>query len=160
MKLETITPFVDAAIEVSEKLTGKPAVRGDLSVMQDLVTMCPLNIVSGISGSIRGIIMFGLPRDTAMNLAEIILHKSFRVLDMTVSDALVGLGQQFLESSSSALTTSGLEVELTPAKIIRGVSVSIPTNGVPILVVPLQFEEIGTIYVKLSVKEAQAKLAA
>jgi len=95
-----------------------------------------------------------------MNLAEIILNKSLRVLDMTVSDALVGLGQKFLESSSSALTTTDLEVELTPAKIIRGVSVGIPTNGVPILVVPLQFEDIGTIYVKLSVKEAQAQLAA
>ena len=70
------------------------------------------------------------------------------------------LGQKILECSSSALTATGLEVGLTPAKIIRGVSVSIPTDGVPILVVPLQFEEIGTIYVKLSVKEAQAKIAA
>ena len=160
MKLETIAPFVEAALEVTEKLTGKPVIRGELSVMQDLVTRCPINIVSDVSGSIRGIVMFGLPRDTAMSLAEIILNRSLRVVDMSVSDALVGLGQKILESSSSALTSTGLEVELTPAKIIRGVSVGVPTEGVPILVVPLQFEEIGTIYVKLSVKEAQAKLAA
>jgi len=79
---------------------------------------------------------------------------------MTVSDALVGLGQKFLESSSSALTSTGLEVELTPASIIRGISVGVPTEGVSILVVPLQFEDIGTIYVNLSVREAQVKQAA
>jgi chemotaxis protein CheX len=160
MKIETIAPFVESAAEIVEKLTGKPAVRGELSVMQDLVTRCPVNIVSGVSGTAHGMVLFGLTRDTAMNLAEIILNKSLRVLDASVSEAIVGLGQKILENSSKNLTSTGIEFSVTPADLIRGVGVCVPTGGHPVLVVPLHFEDIGTIYVKLSVKQVQVQQVA
>jgi chemotaxis protein CheX len=160
MKLLNLAPFVDAAAEVCEQITEKTAVRGELSVVQDLVTNCPVNIACGISGDIEGIALFGLTRDAAINIASKMLNRPLRVFDQMVSAALMDLGERLLEKSSCALTQHGTNFKLTPATLIRGMSICVPTNGQPTVIVPLQFENIATIYVKLSVREKQASQAA
>jgi CheY-specific phosphatase CheX len=160
MKLTNIAPFIDAAVKVCEEVSAKPAVKGDLSVTQNLVTSCPVNIISVVSGDINGVAMIGIPREAALKLAELVLKKSLRVFDQMVSGAILDLGQQVFDQSSKTLNGLGINFVLTPTALIRGTSISVPTNDQPIIVVPLHFEDIGTIYLNLSVEETQAAQAA
>lgn len=160
MKLLNIAPFIDATAEVCEEVTGKIAIKGELSVKHNLVTTCPVNIISGVSGDIEGIAMIGIPREAALKFAEHLLKRSLRVFDQMVSGALVDLGERIFEQSSVTLKNLGLNFVLTPPALIRGTSICVSTNDEPIIVVPFHFEEIGIIYVNLSVKEKQASQAA
>ncbi len=160
MKAEFIVPFVDAAASVGEEITGLHPTRGELELKHELVTSLPINFLCSIRGDIEGIAMFGLSRELAMKFAETILNQKLRVFDQTVSAAIVGMGANICESFMASLTNQGLSVTLSHSAMFRGTHVTVPTSGVPILVVPVQFEGFGTLRVNVSVQEKPSEVAA
>ena len=95
-----------------------------------------------------------------MKFAASMLNREIRVFDQSVSAALVDLGNMIYKISSEALAGQGIKFKLTPSNLVRGINISVPTFGVPTLIVPLQFEGVGTIIVKLSVREQKLGVAA
>jgi chemotaxis protein CheX len=160
MKASNIAPFVDAVAQVGERLFSCVPTRGELSVTMDLVTNYPINILTGLTGDIEGVVLFGLNRESALGIAEVILNKKLRVFDQSVSFALVKFGEMILDRDTLALDKLGVDFELLPPAIVRGVGIGVPTNNQPTLIVPLHFEKLGSICVKLSVVEKQFGQAA
>ena len=160
MKAEFIVPFVEAASSICGQLTGNHPVRGEFSVRPELITKLPVNILCGITGDIEGFALFGLSKETAMTLARLLLNVDLRVFDLSVSDALIGLGDEISEQSSKSLSSKGVKLGSTPAALIRGTCVNVPTFGLPIISVALTIEEVGVIDVMLSVQLAKAADAA
>ena len=152
MDISHIGPLLDSVAKVGRDITSITPSRGELSVTQELFTQCPINIVSGISGDLEGIAMIGFSRESAFAFAEHELKRPIRVFDNAVSTVLINFGEQILEACSTSLKSTINQFSFTPAALIRGTGILIPTNGQPTLVVPLHFEKFGTIYVKLNVK--------
>ena len=152
MKADFMIPFVEATSSICEEISGKSVSRGELSVQKDLVTTVPINIVCGISGEIEGIALLGLSKETAMKIASLMIGSDLRVFDNAVSAVLVELGNRIVEASTDALSQMGFQFRLTPSVLVRGMSISISTNDTPALIVPLNFANIGTVEVKLSVR--------
>lgn len=160
MKVSYIAPFVEAVAQVGERLFDQVPTRGELSVVKDLSTTFPINILTGLTGDIEGVVLFGFTRESALAIAETILDKKLRVFDQSVSAALVKFGEMILDRDTLALGKTGVEFELLPPAIVRGVGIGVPTNNQPTLIIPLHFETIGSIWVKLSVIEKLSNRAA
>jgi chemotaxis protein CheX len=160
MKISTIAPLVEAVAQVGERLLLRVPNRGELSVTPQLVTNYPINIVTGIVGDIEGVVLFGLTRESALAVAEAILEKHLRVVDQSVSIALKQFGEMILSQDLSALRDSGVDFQLIPPAIIRGTGINVPTNDSPTLIIPLHFEGVGPICVKVSIFEKSAQAVA
>ena len=157
MKAEFIIPFIEAATAVGEQIMGAHPSRGELSMNYELVTTEPINILCGVSGAIEGIALFGLSRETAMKIGERMLDTKLRVLDQTVSGAILEFGEKLEKAFSPRLSKLGYAFELIPVALVRGMYLPVPTLGSPILGVPLHFEGFGAITVHVSLDIAAEK---
>ena len=157
MKAEFIIPFIDATTAVGEEIMGAHPSRGELSMNYELVTTEPINILCGVSGAIEGLALFGLSRETAMKIGERMLDTKLRVLDQTVSGAILEFGERLERAFTPLLSKLGHTFELTPVALVRGMHLPVPTMGAPILGVPLHFEGFGTIMVHVSLEIASEK---
>ena len=152
MKADFIIPFVEATSSICGEITGKPPTRGELAVRKELYTTQPINILCGITGDVQGIAMLGLSKETAMTFARDMLGTDVRVFDHTVGAAMIELGNKVSHQSSAVLLSSGVRLEVTSAVLVRGMNINVPNFGAPILIIPLQFGEVGVVDVKLSAR--------
>ena len=160
MKVDFIIPFVEAASSVCQEIAGVPPTRGELAVRKELYTTQPINIVCGVTGDVQGVAMLGFSKETAMIFARNLLHTDLRVFDQSVASALLDLGNKVSRQSSESLFNSGVQIKLTDAVLVRGMNINVPTFGSPILIVPLQFDEVGVLDVKLCARSIAQVVAA
>jgi chemotaxis protein CheX len=160
MKAEFITPFVDAAASVADVMMGQKPERGAIGVKAEFFAALPINILCGFNGDLEGIVMYSMSKDTALNIAGLMLGDRPNVFNQLVASALSELGNMITGNSSSNFSGQGIVCNITPPTLVRGQTVKISTNNQPTIVIPLVFKDLGTIEVNVSLRETKLSLAA
>lgn len=155
MKVEYISPFVEAARSCFETLIGQNPARGALSARPQLFTTQQINIVCGITGPVEGLVIYGMTIVTADRIASKMIGAPVVTFDNLAASAIAELGNMVSGNAASLLAASGYAVDITPPTIIRGQNVKITTLSIPALVIPLELPEIGTFEVNVSLQERQ-----
>jgi chemotaxis protein CheX len=158
MKVEYIAPFAEAASAVAEMMMGCKPTRGKLSAKPELFTALPVNILCGVNGDLEGLVLYGMSKDTALAVAELMLGEKPKVFDQLVASAISELGNMITGNSSSMFSSQGILCNITPPTLIRGNSIRISTFNTPTLVIPLLFEGIGSIDVNVSLRQTKIEL--
>lgn len=157
MKVEFVTPFVQAAISVLGQIVGAAPERGPLSARPQVYTTQQLNVVCGITGSIEGNVIYGMPIITADRIASKMLGQPIVTFDALAASAISELGNMISGNSATIIASQGRTVDITPPTIVKGSNVKITSVNVPALMIPLRLEGIGEIELNVSVREAEPR---
>ena len=158
MKAEYVSPFAEAARKCFETLIGTTAERGALSARPQLFTTQQINIVCGITGTVEGLVIYGMSKVTADKIASRMIGAPVVTFDGLAASAIAELGNMISGNAASILAGAGYAVDITPPTIIRGTNVKVTTLSVPALVIPMELPEIGSFEVNVSLRERIAAM--
>lgn len=157
MKVEFINPFITAAINVLDQLVGGEIEHGQLAVRTAIFTTQQVSIAVGVSGQVKGQVIYGLSQVTATKIASAMMGQTTVAFDEMVASAVSELGNMISGNAATLLSDSGFECDITPPTLIRGINVEIGTQT-PALVV-LLYTRCGKIDINVALTEVEAPVA-
>lgn len=155
MKVQYVSPFAEAAVNVCQMVLGTTPERGQLAARPQLFTSEQVNIVCGIVGNVEGLVLYGLSGSTALRIASAMVGQKMVIFDQLAASAIAELGNMISGNSASLLAQQGIKCDITPPTLIRGTKVKISTLDIPALVVPLKLGDLGSLEVNISLQERQ-----
>ena len=159
MKVEYVSPFAEASINVVQMLLNIRPERGTLSARPQIFTTQLINIVCGITGDIAGLVIYGMSMVTADKIASRMIGAPVVTFDGLAASAIAELGNMISGNSLSLLSSEGFSCDITPPTIIRGSNVKITTLNVPALVIPMMLPELGELEINVSLQERVRRAA-
>lgn len=153
MKVEYVSPFAEAAVNVFTTLINCAPERGSLSARPQMFTSQQINIVCGITGQIEGLVIYGMSMITADKIASKMIGAPVVTFDQLAASAIAELGNMISGHSAALLMSQGFTCDITPPTIIRGTNVSVTTLDIPALVIPMNLPEIGAFEINVSLQE-------
>ena len=158
MKAEFIDPFVSAAYNVFEAITGERPTRGQLSLRNSPFTTQQVTILAGVNGEIEGTGIYGMSTETAQGIAGAMMCAEIDALDEMAWSALAELGNMITGNATTLLSQKGYDVDITPPSVIRGSNVEISTR-VASIVVPVN-TKYGLVEISCALMEKTMSKAA
>ncbi len=159
MKIEYVSPFIEASIQAMQDLVHATPQRGKLSARPQVFTTQQVNIVCGITGDIEGQIMYGMSIISADKIASVMLGSTVITFDQVAATAIADLGTKMAQHSTERLLEQGFHCQITPPTIVKGSNVKISTLDIPALVIPLTLPGIGEMEINLSIQASARKIA-
>jgi chemotaxis protein CheX len=106
-----------------------------------------------ITGSVAGLIIYSMSKQTACNLAGKMIGEDVPELDALAQSAIAELANMITGQASIALEKNGYPSDMSPPVLLMGDGSSIATFDLTRLVVPLVIS-LGEIIIDIAVKEA------
>ncbi len=159
MKVEYVTPFVQAAMSVMQTLLNVTPERGQLSARPQVFTSQQVNIVCGITGEVEGQVIYGMSIIAADKIASLMLGTQVVTFDQLAASAIAELGNMISGNSMTLLAGQGYTCDITPPTIVKGSNVKISTLDIPALVIPMKLAGVGDFEINVSLQERRAKAA-
>lgn len=156
LKAEFINPFILATTEVLRQELGPIKIeKGPLGFMESYYTSSDVTVILGVTGTVQGIVMFGLGERTAKNIVARMLGQAVPVLDKMVESAIAEMGNVITGIASTELYKAGYPCTLTPPTIITGRGVMISTVNIKRIKIPLS-TEVGDMEVSVALQEVKS----
>ncbi|MCT4563008.1 MAG: chemotaxis protein CheX [Maledivibacter sp.] len=153
MKAEYINPFIQASKEILTQMThmnfqvGKPTLKSSPFDANDII------ILIGITGDIKGQAILSLDEAMALNVVSKMMGgMEITMLDDISKSALSELGNMILGNSATLLFNSGIKVDITPPTLMIGNNLSVSSNQMEVISVPLIADE-SVIELNIFIKE-------
>lgn len=159
MRSEYVSPFAQAGSAAVKNILGVEASRGALSVHPVAKTTQQLNIVFRISGSIEGLVIYGMSMITADRIAGRMIGSPVVTFDQVAASALSELGNMISGAAATMLAAQGYPSVITPPSIIRGTNVRIGPNDLKTLIIPFNLPGLGTLEVNAALRECRQAAA-
>jgi chemotaxis protein CheX len=152
MKAIYINPFVSATFSVMEMVMGITPNKGALAMRPSTFTSQQCNVITGVTGTVEGQIIYGMSLITADKIASQMLGQPIRTFDALAASAISELGNMISGNASGQLAELGVVCDITPPAIIRGTNVKVSTLTIPALVVPIELP-VGVIELSVCLQE-------
>ncbi|HEX2950029.1 MAG TPA: chemotaxis protein CheX [Armatimonadota bacterium] len=153
MKVEFVNPFLQAGSDVLIQFVGGSAEYGQLAVRSAIFTSQELSIVVGVSGKIKGQVIYGMSTVTASKIAAAMMGTEVVTFDEMAMSAISELGNIISGNAMTLLSDAGFTCDITPPTIVRGLAVQIATHT-PALVVPL-ITACGNLDINVALQETE-----
>ncbi len=153
MNVKFLNPFLLAATEVIKKEVGSEATRGVLSLQKSALTTDDVTVLIHLVGQIYGVVMYGMPMQTSLNLVSKILGQEFKEFNSLAQSGVAELGNVISGAATVKFSEAGYQANISPPTVITGKNVQVSTLDFPRIVVPLQTQH-GDLIVHLALKEA------
>ena len=137
--------FVNPIIEATEYVVLS-ALRTGIKVGQVFVRTAPSNvggvgICLGITGKIRGQVVFSMKKSVACEIASKMMMQTVEELDEVSRSAVTELANMIMGRSAATLFEQGLKIDITPPAFLLGENLSyLGTSKVKTLCIPFIFE--------------------
>lgn len=152
MDEKVIHKFVGSAMKVlgSELgcgiTVGQPSVQGDYYVTKGVTALL------GVTGQLRGMVIFGISLEIALGLVSKMMGEEYAEMDEVAQSGIAELGNVVVGSSVTALADMGIECGITPPAVVIGKDTVICTPNIRRIVVPLK-TSIGEIEMQLALRD-------
>jgi chemotaxis protein CheX len=155
MKAEYINPFLVSTIAAFDTMLNCALTRGNPYIKNGSQPSHEVSGVIGLSGKAQGTVVFGLDREMALKVAEVMLQERPPEINGDVVDAIGELANIIAGRAKSQL--EHLELSLSLPSVITGKSHSIqfPTKVTPICI-PFD-SQWGPITVEVGLSDSHAK---
>jgi len=153
VKVGHVEPFVLAAMKVFEAELGASVTRGELALDRSGRTTNEITVLITISGEIEGTVLYGVEKAVANRIASALLGEPKVEFDEMSESAVAELGNIISGQAAIALERAGTFCTLSPPSVIVGTGTKLPSVEAPMLIVPIQVEEYGTVRIALSILE-------
>ncbi|NIK66845.1 MULTISPECIES: chemotaxis protein CheX [unclassified Paenibacillus] len=151
MKAEYINPFLEAATIVIEQVIQIRPSTGKLGLRNIELVENHIWIQIGINGQMNGDIVFGLSEQVALKMVSAMMGGfTISELDEIGRSAISELGNMISGNASTMLYNQGVNVDITPPRIILSASDESFSAG-QALTVPLIMDGIGQFDIQVLV---------
>ncbi len=159
MRVEFVTPFIDAAKEVLEAEIGGEVVRGNIRLQKSAYTTEDVTAIVGVTGQVSGMVLYSLSEETARAIVSRMMGQEFTEFDPLAQSGIGELGNVITGRASSLLAEGGFQSNIAPPALIIGRGTMVTTLDINRLVVPLK-TELGGIEIQVVLKENVQSLQA
>ncbi len=153
INVKFLNPFVEAAAEVLKVEVGATVTRGALSLQKSAMTTDDVTVLIHLVGQVYGVVMYGMPQSTGLNMVSRIMGQEFSTFDSLVQSGVAELGNVISGQATIKFSEAGYEANISPPTVISGKNVQISTLDFPRLVIPLT-TDLGDLTVHLALKES------
>ena len=151
MKVEYINPFVRAATEVLERELGRAVEQGTVYLHRSAYTSQEVTVLIGVTGQVRGIVLYCLSQQTACAIAAAILGQEVPEFDELAQSGIAEIGNVITGTASVYLAEAGFTSTITPPTLLIGQGTMVSTIDLPRLVIPI-LTELGTIEIHVALQ--------
>lgn len=156
LKAEFINPFIGAAYEIIKRVTEIEATKGELSLANSPVRGDEVNVVIGVTGDLKGQIIFCLSEATALVFASrMLMNLTTETFNELAKSAICEMANMILGRAVTSLSERGYFCTLTPPALLLGKNVVVSTQVLKFLVIPLE-TKYGPITINAALQEKQA----
>ncbi|HHY94289.1 MAG TPA: chemotaxis protein CheX [Firmicutes bacterium] len=151
MNVEFLNPFLVAIRDVLESELGEAPQIGSLATEQSSFTSDDVTVLVGVTGTVEGVVFYGMAEQTACRLAAAMMGTPVPMLDSLAESAIAELGNMIAGRASAGLEEAGFNSRLAPPSVIHGRGAIISTIEIRRLVVPVTTGK-GEIRVHLALR--------
>ena len=155
-RADILEPFVEAARDVLAQELGMEVTPGRLALATGAATTLDVTVVSGITGRLTGIAMYGMPATMALAVVEKMLGAPLAELDDMALSGVAELGNVITGHATTLLSGMGLYCDISPPMLLVGAGSRLSTASIQRLVIPLN-TEVGTMQAQVAIKVTGAK---
>ena len=156
MKVEFANIFIRSAIEVFQKETKITLSRQSLAKKNAPVPSLPVSIILGITGYLRGQVVYSLDENFAYNVAKAMLpNKLPAEIRKLTNSAVSEIANIITGQASIALAGEKMKIDLTPPAVFSGTGMSVDFLSIPTICLRM-ISEIGVIEINVALIEEEA----
>lgn len=149
MKAEYINPFLESARIVIEQVIQIRPSTGQLGIKDVKFVENYVWIQIGMSGQMKGDIVFGLSEDVALKIISAMMGGfTISEIDEIGSSAISELGNMISGNASTMLYNQGVKVDITPPRVLRSAQAA-GFVAQKALTIPLLMEGIGELDIQV-----------
>lgn len=152
MKAEYVNSFYGAAKDVFKLMLDLEVERGELSVVEGLAPSKDANINLGVTGDIKGNVLFSFTEEMTLEMVKIMAGMEMNEIDVFVSSALGEVANIIGGNAITNLSKYDYKCDITPPQIIIGEHKSISMVNKKALVIPMK-TEIGEFNISIFLPE-------
>ncbi len=152
MNGKVIERFVNSGRQVLSTELGTSVGVGQLSAQKDNYTTQDVTALVGVTGDLRGMVIFGLSISTALSLVSHMMGQEFQEMDAVAESGIAELGNVVVGSSVTSLAELGYHCGITPPAVILGSKTVISTPNMHRLVFPFHSPN-GVVEMQLALRE-------
>lgn len=154
MKAEYVNSFYKATLDVLKLMLDVDVKQGQLSVVEGLIPSKDANVILGVTGDLRGSILFSFPKDMTLEMVYIMSGMRMEEIDNFVSSALGEVANIIGGNALSNLSASNYTCDIVPPQILIGTYQSVSMANEKAVRIPL-ITEIGEFDITIYLKEAK-----
>lgn len=154
MKVEYINPFFQATNDVFSVMLSLQTKRGDLRAIEELVPVHKANVVIGVTGDMRGSLLYSFPEKMALEMVKIMSGMEMNKLDAFVTSALSEVANMISGNAVTYLAQNKLSCDISPPQVIVGSGGAMSMATEKAIVLPLQ-TDMGTFEISISLHGAK-----
>lgn len=120
MKAEYVNSFYKATQDVFGLMLDLEVEKDNLKVVEDMVSSKEANVVLGVTGNLKGTILFSFTKDMALEMVKIMSGMDMKEIDSFVSSALGEIANIIGGNALTILTSHDLICDIAPPQINIG----------------------------------------
>jgi chemotaxis protein CheX len=152
MKAEYINPFYLATKDVFQMMLDVETDMGKLAVVEDMIPGKEANVVLGVTGDLKGTILFSFPKEMILEMVRIMSGMDVDTVDHFVSSALGEVANIIGGNAVTKLTASKYICDIVPPQIFIGEYRSLSMASQQALLLPIT-TPIGEFDINIFLKE-------
>ncbi len=152
MKVEYVNSFYEATQDVFKLMLDLDIERGELEVVKGMVTSKEANVLLGITGDLKGSILFGFPKEMSLKMVRIMSGMEMKKIDNFVSSALGEVANIIGGNGLTNLTNYNTICDIVPPQVFIGEYKSLSMANETSLLLPLK-TDIGEFNINISLAE-------
>jgi chemotaxis protein CheX len=153
MRVQIVNRYVQSALDVIAKETGKPTKRGGLLLEGNPYTTEDVTAVIGISGSLTGSLYLSMAEPTALQMIGAIIGQEILELDDLGQSGIAELANVIAGTAGIGLAEEGIATSINPPLVLVGRGARLSTVEIQRLMVPLE-TAYGEIKLHVALREA------
>jgi chemotaxis protein CheX len=155
MKAELANIFIRCAVEVFQKEVNVHLTRKDLVKKTSPVPSLPVSIILGITGFVRGQIVYAMDQNFAFNVAKAMLPNKLRAEVRKLANSAVSEMANIITGQASiALAGESQKINLTPPAVLMASDLHMDFLDIPTIALSL-ISEIGVLEINIALTDGQ-----
>lgn len=151
MRIDFITPFLEATEEIIQELLSIEPQRGEME-LQATENIPSVGVLIGITGQAIGRMLIIFDKELADKFVESMNGETYDIQSDMAQATIGEIGNMIMGRTITKLYDLGFHFEITPPSIIVGNSVKISTLGIETLSVTYSLP-MGNLEINISIKE-------
>jgi len=153
MNIEYINPFIEASQIVLKQMAGTEAKLGNVFIKNSPYNSSNVMVIVGLTGTIRGQVIFSMDRTTAMIIASSMMGgMPVFELDEISKSAISELANMILGNTATILYNKGIQIEITPPSFLMGDNMQIFSNKLKTICIPLIISSDSVLEIDISIE--------
>lgn len=154
VNVEFINPFIQGTQAILRDVCQEEAKLGKVHLKESPYMSDTVAIIIGITGDIKGQVIFSLGTGTACSIAsKMMMGMPVSELDEMAKSAISELTNMILGNTATIFYNLGITIDITPPSLLMGQNIQISTNKMKTICLPLQLSGGATFEIDVSLQD-------